>query len=160
MLRVPPLRERPGDLGLLVDHFMEYINGQASSEPGFRPKKISAGGREVLLSHSWPGNIRELMNTLQRAVVWAEGATVTAEDIREALIPVPARRTEILGRPLGGGFSLSTLIEEVARHYLGRALDESHGNKTEAAELAGLSSYQTLTNWMQKYRVSYGTKSS
>ncbi len=160
LLRVPALRERPADVGILVDHFMEYINGEASSEPGFKPKKISAGGRDVLLSHSWPGNVRELMNTLQRAVVWAESATVTAEDIREALIPVAARRTEILGRPLGGGFSLPTLIEEVARHYLGRALDESHGNKTEAAALVGLSSYQTLTNWIQKYQVSYGGKSA
>jgi transcriptional regulator with PAS, ATPase and Fis domain len=160
LLRVPALRERPGDVGLLVDHFMAHINAEASSEPGFKAKKISAGGRDLLLAHSWPGNVRELMNTLQRAVVWAEGTSVTVEDIRESLIPVVARKAEILGRPLGGGFSLPTLIEEVSKHYLERALDESHGNKTEAAELVGLPSYQTLTNWMQKYRVSYGAKSA
>jgi DNA-binding protein Fis len=62
-------------------------------------------------------------------------------------------RPEVLGRPLGAGFNLSELLKEVARHYLGRAMDEAHGNKTKAAELVGLPSYQTLSNWLVKYEV-------
>ena len=61
---------------------------------------------------------------------------------------------KVLDRPLGGGFSLPDLLSDVARHYLGRAMDESAGNKTRAAELVGLQSYQTLTNWLAKYEVS------
>lgn len=62
-------------------------------------------------------------------------------------------RADILGRSLGGGLNLQDLLKEVARHYLGRALDEAEGNKTKAAELLGLPSYQTLTNWLAKYGV-------
>jgi len=59
----------------------------------------------------------------------------------------------VLGRPLGSGLNLSELLKEVVCHYLGRAMDEAHGNKTKAAELVGLPSYQTLTNWLTKYEV-------
>jgi len=59
----------------------------------------------------------------------------------------------ILNRPLGRELDLKTLIAKVAQHYIKRALNESHNNKTEAAELIGLPSYQTLNNWMEKYDV-------
>jgi hypothetical protein len=97
---------------------------------------------------------RELLNTLRRAAIWSDGVSISAEDARDALLPAagPARQ-DVLGRPLGGGFHLSELLEEVARHYLGRAMDESQRNKTKAAELVGLPSYQTLTNWLAKYGV-------
>jgi len=59
----------------------------------------------------------------------------------------------VLGRPLGGGFNLPELLKEVAHSYLSRALEQAQGNKTKAADLVGLSSYQTLTNWLAKYEV-------
>ena len=58
----------------------------------------------------------------------------------------------ILGAALGDGFSLPDLMAGVARHYLDRAMEQSRGNKTEAAKLLGLGSYQTLTNWLLKYQ--------
>lgn len=153
LLKIPPLRERSGDLGPLIDHLMAQVNADATKE-GAKEKKISAGARNVLLSHPWPGNVRELLNTLRRAAIWSDGPTITAEDARDALLPAagPARQ-DVLGRPLGGGFNLSELLEEVARHYLGRAMDEAQGSKTKAAELVGLPSYQTLSNWLTKYGV-------
>lgn len=60
---------------------------------------------------------------------------------------------DILDRPLGHGLNLQVLMTTVARHYLQRAMDEAHGNKTAAAQLVGLPSYQTLTNWLKKYQV-------
>lgn len=154
VLKLPPLRERPGDLGLLIDHLLAQVNREAAGEPGFKEKNLSAGAKNLLLSHPWPGNVRELLNTLRRAAIWSDGATMSSEDMREALLPalVPARN-EVLGRALGSGFNLSELLKEVARHYLGRAMDEARGNKTKAAELVGLPSYQTLTNWLAKYDV-------
>lgn len=154
VLRIPPLRERTGDLGMLIDHLLAQVNHEAATEPGFKEKKLSAGARNLLLAHPWPGNVRELLNTLRRATIWSDGAAITSEDVREALLPAGrAVRQDVLGRPLGAGFKLQELLEEVARHYLGRAMDEAGGSKTKAAELVGLPSYQTLSNWLSKYGV-------
>ena len=152
VLKIPPLRERADDVGLLVDRLLVQVNHEAAGEPGFKDKKLSAGARNLLLAHPWPGNVRELLNTLRRAAIWSEGTTISTDDAREALLPVPgAPRQEILGRPLGESLNLPEILEEVARHYLGRALDEAGGNKTKAARLVGLASYQTLTNWLKRH---------
>jgi len=154
VLKLPPLRERPGDLGLLMDLLLAQVNQEASIEPGFREKHLSPSARNLLLEHDWPGNVRELLNTLRRAAIWSDGAVITAEEAREALLPAPsAGRSGVLGRPLGGGLNLAELLREVAHHYLTRAMDEAGGNKTKAADLVGLPSYQTLTNWLAKYKV-------
>ena len=153
VLQLPPLRERPGDLGLLIDRLLEQVNRDAQGDPGFHHKTLSPGARNLLLLHRWPGNVRELLNTLQRAAIWADGATIEAADVRGAVLPAQSRHDEVLNRPLGGPFDLPALLAEVAGHYLRRAMAESHGNKTKAAELVGLSSYQTLTNWLKKYGV-------
>jgi transcriptional regulator with PAS, ATPase and Fis domain len=159
VLKIPALRERTGDLGLLIDHLLDQVNREATERPGFRQKKLSAAARNILLSHSWPGNVRELLNTLRRAAIWSEGTMISAEDAREALLPAPpSGRRDVLGRPLGGGLNLPELLKEVARHYLARAMDEARGNKTKAAELVGLPSYQTLTNWINRYELVAGTK--
>jgi DNA-binding NtrC family response regulator len=59
--------------------------------------------------------------------------------------------TAILGRPLSGGLDLRDLLETVARHYLERAMKEAGGNKSQAKDLVGLPSPQTLTNWLKRY---------
>nr|WP_305798545.1 sigma 54-interacting transcriptional regulator [Myxococcus sp. CA033] len=154
VLKLPPLRERSGDVGLLVDELLKQVNHEAAGEPGYRNKNLSAGARRLLLAHPWPGNVRELLLALKRAAIWSESETITTEDVREALLAVPStQRTDILGRPLGSDLNLPDLLAEVARHYLERALDEAGGNKTRAAGLVGLPSYQTLTNWLQRYNV-------
>ena len=95
---------------------------------------------------------------LLRAAIWSSGKRIESEDIRAALIPsVQPRNTEILDQPLGNGFSLKKLLDEVAQHYLKRALKHTHGNKSKAAELVGLPNYQTLSNWMAKYSVRDGS---
>ena len=157
-LKLPPLREREGDMGLLIDHSLELINQENEIQPGYKHKKISAGARNLLLNYHWPGNIRELQNTLRRAMVWTDGETLTRQDIEEALLPAFGKRDEdILNRPLDANFSLPDLIDEVAKHYLNRALKESN-TKKEAAELVGLPSPQTLTNWAKKHGVAIDRK--
>jgi transcriptional regulator with PAS, ATPase and Fis domain len=157
VLKVPALRDRPGDLGLLIDSLWDTISRDDGGLPRAQPKKLSAGARNALLGHSWPGNVRELVNTLRRAAIWSEGPTITADEAREALLPAPSgRRSDVLDRPLGSDLDLPALLGDVARHYLARAVQEAHGNKTRAAELVGLPSYQTLTNWLDKYEVPEG----
>ncbi len=144
VLLIPPLREREGDIGLLVDNILENETA--------KHKKISAAAKNIILNHPWSGNVRELLNTLRRAIVWTPGDTIEAEDIREALFPVVSQSSDqILGRTIGEGFSLQELMAEVARHYLSRAMGEAHENKTKAAQMLGLPNYQTLTNWLKKY---------
>ena len=152
-LKLPPLRDRPGDLGLLIDHLIEQINQESEEQPGYRRKKISPNARNNLLNHDWPGNIRELQNTLRRAMVWTDGEILKKQDIEEAFLPTYDKRGEdILNRPLGEDFSLPNLISEVIRHYLQRAEEESK-TKTEAAERLGLPNRQTFNNWKEKHKV-------
>jgi transcriptional regulator with PAS, ATPase and Fis domain len=148
VLLIPPLRERQGDIGLLMDHFLE----QAGTENGDKYKKISAGAKNLLSGHPWPGNVRELLNTLRRAAVWTTGDTIQADDVREALFPVDLQTSEhVLNRSIVEGFSIQEVMSEVARHYLQRGMDEGGANKSKAAKLLGLPNYQTLTNWLKKY---------
>lgn len=154
VLRLPALKERPGDLSLLIEKLIEQVNDESKNEPGFRHKKITVSAKNLLLQHTWPGNVRELLNTLRRAAIWADEDTIRSEDVREALIPaVSTKAPDILNRPMEDDFDLQELMGIVARHYLNRALDDAHGNKTQAAKILGISNYQTLTNWLKKYGV-------
>jgi len=149
VLHIPSLRERPGDISLLIDYFLEHDD----SEPETKiHKKVSSSARNLLLSHPWPGNVRELLNTLRRASVWTTDDTIQADDIRDALFSLDSQPSEhVLNRSISEGFSIQEAISEVACHYLARAMEESGGNKSKAAKKLGLPNYQTLTNWLVKY---------
>jgi DNA-binding NtrC family response regulator len=153
MLRLPPLRDRPGDIALLVERLLDQVNQESQDEPGYIQKKISPNARNLLLGHDWPGNVRELLNSLRRAAIWSSGDTIRPEDVRDALLLRPAATEQVMHRALGDGFHLEDLLSDVARHYLERALAEAGGNKTRAAKLVGLASYQTLTNWLTRYGI-------
>ncbi|MQB19019.1 AAA family ATPase [Agrobacterium tumefaciens] len=152
VLLLPPLRQREGDLNILIDSMLASINAEAASQPGYKHKKLDVAARNLLIQYSWPGNVRELHNTLLRASIWAVGDKITVQDAAESLAVMVAPKADtILGRPLDQAISLPDIIGEVARHYLERAMAQTHGNKSEAARLLGIGSYQTLSNWLQKY---------
>lgn len=156
VLNLPPLRERPNDLNLLIDHFLDRINADRKSAPGWQHKNLSPGARNLLNQHPWPGNIRELSNTLCRAAIWSGGNTIGVDQIRQALFPVKRALPgydAILNRSLGNDLDIQEILAEVARHYLARAYEEAEGNKSAACKLVGLPNYQTFTNWMKKYGV-------
>lgn len=154
MLKLPPLREREGDVGHLIDRLLARVNAEMTGGPDFTAKKLSPGARNRLLAHSWPGNVRELQNTLRRICVWTDGATILTADVKEAMLPeldqAPAPHSA-LDRPIGEGFSLEGVIDEVAGHYIARATLEAGGNKSKAARLVGFSSYHGFQNWQRKY---------
>ena len=154
VLSVPPLRDRRGDIGLLIDGLIEQIYNDGAYQFGAERKRLSAGAKALLLRHTWPGNVRELRNSLLRALIWSAGTELGVDDAREAITTAGAPAVErILERPMGDGFDLQELLSEVATHYLERAVRESNGVKTKAARLVGLPSYQTFTNWLEKYGV-------
>jgi DNA-binding NtrC family response regulator len=158
LIFLPPLREREGDLSLLIDHLMAEIDAEASrTQPGWEPKRISAGARALLERQRWPGNVRELKNVLLRASVWAVSPTIREEEIEMSLLPgTPETGDAILGRPLGGGFDVNVLLDEVKRAYVERALAEA-GGKKKAAALLGLGSYQLLSQWMDRLGIDRGS---
>jgi transcriptional regulator with PAS, ATPase and Fis domain len=155
IIKLPPLRERVGDISLLIDALMQQVNATAG-EIGIKHKKISASAKNLMLQHEWPGNIRELFNTLQRAAIWSDDETIGVEAIKDAILLSPkvlAGVDSILGQPMEAGVALEELIAQVARHYIERALDHTRNNKTQAAKLLGFGSHQTFTNWMSRYGV-------
>ncbi len=137
---LPPLRQRKEDLPLLIDHFLEKIAG----EKGSRPLRIDPHVLSVLSRHPWPGNIRELENTLARLALFAEGPSLTLSDL--------ARDPELLDRvadlPGGKKAPESTL----SRSELRRALKAAAGNRSQAAALLGISR-ATLFRKMRTLRV-------
>lgn len=145
VLDVPPLREREGDLSLLLDRLMEEIHGELA-QPG-EEKTLTPEAKSVFLDHSWPGNIRELRNSLLRAFVWTVGERIEMEDAESALLSAPSSNAGILDRSLEGGLDIDEVLNEVQRHYIERALKMA-SSKSEAATLLGLSR-QTLTNRMK-----------
>ncbi len=154
VFKLPPLKDRAGDVGLLIDYILDRINDESDSEPGYKRKKISSSAKNLMLQHTWPGNVRELQSTLRRAAIWTTDTTIQLEDIEDAMLPMMQPSDDgLLGKPVADGVKLSNLMEKLAQHYLKRALAEAHGNKSKAAKMLGFSNYQTFTNWMKKYRV-------
>ena len=153
-IRLPALRERENDVDLLVDHAMQQINQEMAKDPLYHPKALSPEARRTLSLHTWRGNVRELYNTMRRAMVWSDNEILGKDDVLNSLIDEPsgARDEPILDRALGPSCNLDAILSEVAEHYIRRALDAAGDNKTRAAKLIGFSSYQRL----DKHRLKLG----
>ncbi len=128
MLRVPPLRERRDDIPLLVEHFITRFSA-VYKKPicGIEPAAM-----DRLVSAPWPGNVRQLENLLEQAVVLADRDTLTEEGIFREAGPEGRNKVAIqleLGLPL----------EEVERRYILQTLDAARGNRTETARRLGIS---------------------
>lgn len=150
VLHLPPLRERQGDISLLVDTLLLAIG---ETDTHLKGKKISADAKKVILKQAWQGNVRELHSTLLRAALWSQVASISATDVEKALFRMPERDVGVLGRDLSQGVDITQLISDVSTHYIERALTESGGNKSRAASILGFKNYQTLNNWMRKYGI-------
>lgn len=142
VLELPPLRERQGDINLLITRFLGDIRGRLKLDQNLQ---LAPAARNKLIAHTWPGNVRELHATLLRAAIWAPNGRLEEADIMEAMAARPHPAADVMGRSLGEGFIVDKLLDEVESYYLQRALDAAQGVKTKAAKLLGLASHQTLT---------------
>ncbi len=150
-LHLPPLRERGEDISLLLDDAILKANEALGILDTKKHKKFSDLAKKVMLSHSWQGNIRELYNTVIRAILWSEEDIISVEKAKQAMFTVSVKEDNILNHSIGNGFSLVDLMGDVARNYIAKAEQESHGNKRKASELLGFENYQTFSNWQKKY---------
>ncbi len=117
-------------------------------------KIISPRARNLILEHSWRGNVRELQSTLLRAALWCQGDVITDDDIRQALFQMPEKESGLMDKDVSQGVDIQEIIGDLVANYIRRALICSGQNKTRAAQLLGLKNYQTLNNWMEKYGIS------
>lgn len=150
ILRLPPLRERDGDVEMLIDAFLNQINADSRGKPEAQDKYISSNARNLLMSHDWPGNVRELYHTLMRASIWSLSSEIQIDDVRSSLLHVHKRSENLLDLQLTQDFDLQQLLDNVSRVYVLRAMKQSGDRKTAAAKLLGFSNYQTLGNWMRR----------
>jgi two-component system nitrogen regulation response regulator NtrX len=128
--QVPPLRERLEDVPLLVEHF----NGRFSAMNSKEPKRFSPEAMRRLCEHTYPGNVRELRNTIERVCIMHQAETVEADD----LPPLGSFGIEHAPEPSFGFPSFREASESYQREFIRRKLAESDGNVTRAAELMGV----------------------
>ncbi len=128
-VRMPPLRERPGDIALLAQHFLDSL-----TRNGDRPRLTwSPAALRVLERHAWPGNVRELHNVVQRAVTFARGAHILPSDVSlsESASPPSVPEAETSFR-----HARAQAIDDFEKAYVEELLFKYHGNITRAAREA------------------------
>jgi transcriptional regulator with PAS, ATPase and Fis domain len=151
---LPPLRDRKEDIPMLAEHFLKIFNKKYSQTS---PKSISKEFLLLLMEYSWPGNIRELLNTIERAVVMSEGSILIPEDLPFGI--------QFQNKSLS--LSTNNLLEErkdsfkdtkisLIKNYeietINNALRETGGNKSKAAERLGISR-RSLLYKLKKYDI-------
>jgi len=156
-VKLPPLRDRQGDIHKIAKHLLTQINGQfEEDEPGYTHKSISDSAMVFVQRHRWPGNVRQLYNALLQAAVMAEGDTIQKHDITDAVAEMVGETSfaeDVLEQPLGEDFNLQEHLNEIHRHYLRRAMKESGGVKSRASKLLGIPNYQTLDAQLKRLEV-------
>jgi transcriptional regulator with PAS, ATPase and Fis domain len=128
---IPALRERPEDIPLLLEHALQ----RKSQELGIMAT-LSSKALEILTCYLWPGNIRELLNLVERLLVSVRKRVIESSDLP---LYVKQGFTEAVRDATASSLSLRTVVAEAERQALAKALEHSHGNRNLAAELVGLS---------------------
>lgn len=147
-IEIPPLRERGADVDLLARHFA----AQLGKELRGREATLSEPTLAALRAHRWPGNVRELENSIERACILADGATLEPRDL--GLVSQDARDVQALGFDTSGtlGEATERAVHLIERQKIGATLTAHDGNKTRAAEALGVS-YKTLLTKIKDYEL-------
>jgi transcriptional regulator with GAF, ATPase, and Fis domain len=144
-VHLPSLRERGDDVLLLADSFLRSL----AAKMGKGDVTLSRDAREVLPRHSWPGNIRELQNAMERALITCEGTLVTAAHLA---IPVPSEQSSPPRSPEPVRPTTPMALDELERKAIIDALQRTHGHKARAAALLGLTRFQ-LYGRLKRYHI-------
>jgi len=140
-IHLPLLRERKKDIPFLVDHFLQKYNKRARKSIN----SISPAVKKALTDYDWPGNIRELENTVERAIVLSKGDEIELEDLVYHGISASAS----LFHPAGEKYKL---LDEIEMEYIKTVLQAQHGNKSKTARILGIDR-KTLLTKVKKYTI-------
>jgi transcriptional regulator with PAS, ATPase and Fis domain len=138
---LPPLNERPEDVPLLAQHFIEKYN----HENGKAVKRVDEGTMRLFMKYHWPGNVRELENLVERAVVTSKEEILTEDDFP----------TELALGPVADDLpplKVPMKLEEGSKYLILKTLEKFNGNKTRAAEALGITT-RTIRNKLQEYQL-------
>jgi two-component system response regulator FlrC len=152
-IRVPPLRERPGDILALARSFLSRYS------QGGQVPQLSASAEHSLLTHAWPGNVRELENAIQRAILMCDHGRIEARDIEleawhgagESAPPAAAPRAAAQAPAPESAAAADLQIEAVERQHILQVLAQVGGNRKKAVALLGLSE-RALRYKLKAYR--------
>jgi two-component system response regulator PilR (NtrC family) len=151
-VHLPALRERREDIPLLAEHFVEKFSRQMGKAIG----GISGDALKALEKYSWPGNIRELENAMERAVALERSPTILPESLPTQVHPGVLAPSAVLGplreRLPEGGIDLERHVQEIEREYIAEALRRAGGVKVRAAELVGMS-FRSFRYYTKKYHL-------
>ncbi len=140
-ISIPPLRSRKEDIPLLVNHFLEKFDPSHS-------KKISSKAMKILTNYNWPGNIRELQNAIERALIVCQGTEIQPVHFPEELLSGLEETSTPIINLTEGGFSL----EDLEKHLIIKALEKNNNNQTKVAKYLGISR-PTLLYRLKKYGI-------
>jgi two-component system response regulator AtoC len=141
-IKLPPLRERPQDIPELALHFLRSYNERL----GLGVESIAPSAMRLLADYAWPGNVRELENVIERALVLAQGPTIEPEHLAEFV-----RASDSPG-PSSDDLSIKRQTDALERTLIRRALEETRGNRTRAAQLLELS-HRALLYKIREYKL-------
>src|SRR5437870_80382 len=144
-IHLPPLRERGGDVVLLAQEFVRRLGERmGKGEPG-----LSRDAQELLVTYPWPGNIRELQNAIERALIVSDAGLITAAQLGLTLPRLPSSEVSLPGVPtpsrVTSHHAAGTTLQELERRAIADALAKAKGNKTAAAATLGITRMQLYT---------------
>ncbi len=142
-LDLPSLRDRPEDIPLLVDYFVEkFAKNARRAVHGIEKDALAA-----LMRYRWPGNVRELEHVIERAVLLGSQPMIRLEDL-----PAYGAADNVPGAPLTAAAARAYTLRELEREYIQRVLETANGNKTEAAKILGVDR-TTLYRKLEDYKI-------
>ena len=143
-IHVPALRERPGGVSLLTNHFVPHFNAVYKKQV----RAVAPEAWQCLRSYSWPGNVRELKNVIQRAVLMAKGEELTADLLPLRIRAAAEANAAVQHFPIHAGMTL----DAVEKEYMLMTLAATQGNKKETAQKLGISR-RSLYDKLKKHRL-------
>jgi transcriptional regulator with PAS, ATPase and Fis domain len=147
---VPPLRERDGDVALLIYYFLQ----QHCQKKDLPLKKISKAALNVLQVYDWPGNVRELQNVMERLVILTDGDEIQVDDLPPRMREIKLADSPPLMTIGHDGIDLKQTIDDLETHLILEALKKAGGVKNQAAKYLGLNR-TTLIEKMKKRKITY-----
>ena len=156
-IELPPLRERPSDIILFASRFIDEYNKSL----GRNVRRISSEAQRLLLAYSWPGNIRELKNVIERAMILSNNDEILPLHLPHEIVGMESAYKPVSTDPWEQWFNtrptgpivLDELMGRFEQHIVRWALDASNRNRTRASELLGLTKVDQLRYLMKKHAI-------
>jgi len=148
-LRIPPLRERGGDIALLAEHYLNLF----CEEHGKPPKTLSPSASGALSRYPWPGNVRELRNVIESGVIFHQGEKVELEDLPPEVqgVTAPEADGETFGAPVQPQVGTPRTMEAIERQAILETLQRTSGHRAEAARILDIG-LRTLQRKLKDYK--------